>query len=90
MMKQQGFWACVSDLLLMFPLTQPLRLVLLDLLCAGGGSPQANFFDLLVMLKPTISLLCARISCIAQWLHMSVSFVCKDNALPALLACANV
>ena len=41
-LKQRGFWTSVSDLLLMFPLTQPVRLVLLDMLCAGSPPPQVR------------------------------------------------
>ncbi|KAK9824084.1 hypothetical protein WJX72_007613 [[Myrmecia] bisecta] len=33
----EAFWAAVSDALLMFPLTQPVRLALLDLLCGGSA-----------------------------------------------------
>lgn len=48
-----GFWACVSDALLMFPLTQPLRLGLLDLLCGSSASPhQVMIWTLAVVFSP--------------------------------------
>ena len=34
-MKKASFWTSVSDHLLMFPLTQPVRVVLLEMLCIG-------------------------------------------------------
>lgn len=34
-MKKAGFWASLIDHLLMFPLSQPIRVMLLEMLCVG-------------------------------------------------------
>ena len=41
-MKKRGFWTSVSDLLLMFPLTPPVRAVLLEMLCVGTQPSQVR------------------------------------------------
>lgn len=41
-MKRSGFWTSVSDLVLMFPLTAPLRAVLLEMLCVGSQPVQVR------------------------------------------------
>ena len=51
-MKRAGFWTSVSDHLLMFPLTQPVKGVLLEMLCVGTKPYQAS---LLLLLIPTVN-----------------------------------
>ena len=41
-MKKAGFWVSVSDHLLMFPLRQPVRVVLLEMLCVGTKPYQVS------------------------------------------------
>lgn len=41
-MKKTGFWTSVADLVCMFPLTQPLRTVLLEMLCVGTQPSQVS------------------------------------------------
>ena len=53
-MKKRGFWTSVSDLLLMFPLTLPVRAVLLEMLCVGTQPSQVFAPPKATLRHPTV------------------------------------
>lgn len=55
-MKKAGFWASVSDHLVMFPLSQPVRAVLLEMLCVGTKPHQvaASLQVLIVLMQMVV------------------------------------
>ncbi len=53
-MKKAGFWTSVCDYLLMFPLTQPVRVVLLEMLCVGTRPYQVLPESCLMLAKAAV------------------------------------
>ena len=56
-MKKAGFWTSVCDYLLMFPLTQPVRVVLLEMLCVGTRPYQVLPESCLMLAKAASAIL---------------------------------